>query len=123
MYKVHELMNDSVSSCLLVKCKGATILGSFVLMGGRSIYCSCKYGLGRQGSDGGNGGRGMFRGERGAGMEATGCSNLCCCSAMFWVKMDTCCCMVTILFESLVITATACANCSSREAIGEVGEG
>ena len=37
--------------------------------------------------------------------------------------MDTCCCMATILLESMVMAVTACANCSSRKVIGNVGEG
>ena len=57
----------------------------------------------------------MLRGERGAG--ATGCNVLCCCSVTFWIKI------ATMLFESIVMAATAWASCLSREDIGNMGDG
>ena len=49
MYKVHEFINDLVSSHLPVKCKGATILGSLVLMEGvRAHIAPANMGLGNK---------------------------------------------------------------------------
>ena len=115
-------MNDLVSSHFPVKCKGATIFSSLVLTGGGSTYCPCMYRLGQWGEEGGEGGRGMFNSERGAGIGATDCNILCCCSAMFWVKILIWFCIAAMLFDSIVIAATALANCLPREDIGEMGE-